>query len=347
MTLGGVDRRLHDNDDIAFTSNASGGRDGFFSVKLRNIYMRDGSGGESAKSSKADPNEGVKSLGIDPHTVNSGGIIVDSGTTDTYWNKNIADAFKKVFQEMTGKQYNNNAMSLTKKELDAMPTILFQFEANDNENPSANPNEVVGLAGDLDPDHPHDVILAFPPSHYMEYDPDGKMYVSRFYMTERGGSVVGANAMMGHDVFFDTDNNRIGWAESSCDFTKILAKNGYPSVLAGGTTGSHDNGGGNESGISGHEGHVPSSSAAPAGFWTLIDSCDTLECRGVLVACLLMAICLGVCIGSCCRSRSKKEPSYHQVVASTEVEMSEGVFSSYKDTPDDEGSGEFEGDFTT
>jgi hypothetical protein len=39
--------------------------------------------------------------------------------------------------------------------------------------------------------------------------------------------------MMGHDVFFDIDNNRIGWAESSCDYTALVQQNGYTFDITG------------------------------------------------------------------------------------------------------------------
>ena len=51
---------------------------------------------------------------------------------------------------------------------------------------------VVGLAGnELDPEHPLDVVLAIPPEHYYEYDPDVEGYVSRFYVDEGSGGVFG------------------------------------------------------------------------------------------------------------------------------------------------------------
>lgn len=37
--------------------------------------------------------------------------------------------------------------------------------------------------------------------------------------------------MMGHNVIFDVENDRIGWAESDCDYTKLVTDGGYPSVL--------------------------------------------------------------------------------------------------------------------
>ena len=221
LTLGGVDRRLH-LSDMVYTTKASGGpRDGFYNVKVRAVFVRDGSAGESAQSVHDDQTKGAVKLDIPNSSLNSGGVIVDSGTTDTYWNRAISAPFKSTYKAMTGKDYSHTAVKLTHEELEAMPTILFQLvtEEDANNHLDNDADQVVGLAGSLDPDHPRDVIVAVPPSHYMEYDEEDGKYTSRFYVTESGGSVLGANAIMGHDVLFDIDNDRIGWAESHCDYT--------------------------------------------------------------------------------------------------------------------------------
>ena len=229
MTLGGVEPRLH-LTEMVYTTNAGGGKPGFYSVKVRNIYVRVGSAGESAKSLKADPKEGVERLNVPYESLNHGGVILDSGTTDTYWNRAIATAFRAVFQRLSGQEFSNSPMTLTDEQLKSLPTILFQFETDPDAN-AGNPYTTVGLAGWLDPEHPKDVILAFPPSHYMEYDAEGNTYTAQFYPSKGGGSVLGANAMMGHDVLFDVEHDRLGFAESKCDYTHLLTDNGYQSTL--------------------------------------------------------------------------------------------------------------------
>lgn len=232
LTLGGVDERLA-TSPMVYTPNASGGRSGFFSVRVRRVWMRDGSAGESAMSTKKSPSQDVKGLEVPHALLNSGGIIVDSGTTDTYWNRAIASAFENVFQQMAGRPYSNTAWSLTHEELLALPTILFQLESSEIANADHDAFKTTGLAGSLDPKHPNDVLLAFPPSHYMEYDPDTGKYTSRFYATERGGSVLGANAMMGHNILFDADKDQIGWSESDCDYHRLVTDAGYDFSISG------------------------------------------------------------------------------------------------------------------
>jgi hypothetical protein len=233
MTLGGCDDRLH-LTPMVYTSAFDQGRASFFTVKVRRMMLRDGAFGESVNSNDKNPNKGVTVLNIDEGVINKSGIIVDSGTTDTYWNAGISTEFKKVFEELAGWAYHNKAVKLTDAGLKALPTILIQFYSDDETNGDFDVFKTPGLAGAMDTKHPSDVILAIPPSHYMEYNPDQATYTSRFYPSERGGSVLGANAMMGHDVFFDVDTKRIGWAESACDYTHIVEDNGYSFAIDGG-----------------------------------------------------------------------------------------------------------------
>jgi hypothetical protein len=145
---------------------------------------------------------------------------------DTYFSSRISREFGDVYKQLTGETYGHGLKKFTSDELAQQPTILFQLSGAVDLNQAAvdasASGKVIGLAGDLDPEYPLDVILAIPPEHYFEYDPEEGGYVSRFYDNEGGGGVLGANAMMGHDVFFDVDNYRIGWAESFCDYTTLV-----------------------------------------------------------------------------------------------------------------------------
>jgi len=228
MTLGGTDTRLHSNP-MVFASRTN--KNGFFNVHVRKVYLRHGDGGESAQP--LDPNAKVIPLNVAESSLNSGGAIVDSGTTDTYFNNVISAEFRKAFKELSGgKQFNNKKWDLQSGELETLPTILVQLEGDlDSNKPLGDdPAKVVGLAGDLDADHPYDVIVAIPPSHYMELDSSGQ-YTPRFYDNEHGGTVLGANAMMGHDVLFNIDKQVVGWAQSNCDYYTLVTSNGYSDAL--------------------------------------------------------------------------------------------------------------------
>lgn len=43
-------------------------------------------------------------------------------------------------------------------------------------------------------------------------------FTSRIYIDEPHGAVIGANMMIGHDVYFDTTNRRLGVARAECAF---------------------------------------------------------------------------------------------------------------------------------
>ena len=225
MTLGGVDQRLHTSPLVYASVSVS---NSFYGVHIRNVYLRPGGGGDSAAST--NPDLEVKRVDISEADLNRGTTIIDSGTTDTYFTRNIATAFKSMWKEMTGKDYNNNPVSLTEDQLNALPTIMFQLKGLDDVNSKLakeSSEPLVGLVGALDSDNPYDLLLAMPPSHYMEYDNDIKKYVPRFYTDEGRGSVLGANVMMGHNVVFDQVNGRVGVAESNCDYADLVSTQGF------------------------------------------------------------------------------------------------------------------------
>jgi hypothetical protein len=227
LTLGGVDTRLH-LSQMVYSSQALSRRSAFYNVKVRAIYIRHGSAGLSAKSTKSNTTAGLMRLNTTEALLNWGGVIVDSGSTGTYWNKEIESAFQAAYNAVTGKGYDQAAGVFTKEELLALPTILFQLVADADANTHVNQNadEVVGLVGSLDPAHPRDILLAMPPTHYMEYDEETQEYSAAFYLSGKERGVLGANAIMGHDVLFDVENDRIGWAESDCNYTHLLGDSG-------------------------------------------------------------------------------------------------------------------------
>jgi hypothetical protein len=221
MTMGGYDTRLHDKSDMVYATTAHSSS-GFYGVHVRKMYLRAGGGGDSASST--DNSLDLVALDVSETDLNSGNVIVDSGTTDSYFTRRIASEFSNAYEGLTGKKYSHSGMKLTKEELDSLPTIIIQMVGDQPMNKQVRGDEanVVGLADVIDPEHPNDVIFAIPPSHYYEYDEEDNKYVARFYTDEGSGSVLGANSMMGHDIFFDVDMNRVGFAESSCDYIGLV-----------------------------------------------------------------------------------------------------------------------------
>ena len=216
MTLGGTDVRLH-GTDMVYSSVSPGS--GFYDVSIRQIYLRQGGGESAAHNATAK---------VVPLLTQPTSAIVDSGTTDTYFSRSLKRAFELAFKDLTGgTTYTHADVSLSEEQLHQLPTILIQLAGDVALNQAiAEGNKassvVVGLAGDLDPNHPYDVVLAIPASHYYEYNDDDNTYTARFYVDNGGNNVIGANAMMGHEVFFDVDNDRIGWSESTCDYPALV-----------------------------------------------------------------------------------------------------------------------------
>eukprot|EP00590_Aulacoseira_subarctica_P001977 CAMPEP_0172434606 /NCGR_PEP_ID=MMETSP1064-20121228/70721_1 /TAXON_ID=202472 /ORGANISM="Aulacoseira subarctica , Strain CCAP 1002/5" /LENGTH=708 /DNA_ID=CAMNT_0013182839 /DNA_START=428 /DNA_END=2551 /DNA_ORIENTATION=- len=222
MTIGGYDSRLH-SSPMVFAKEISRGQ-GFYTVRLKNIYL---------KQSSTDKE--MIALHFKESQLNSRGVIVDSGTTDTYFMSVVAGPFQKAWKEMTGKAFSNNAMQFESKEdILALPTVVLQLEGASKEYyesiygsvPTSSASMLTGET--LDPAAPYDVLVSIPPSHYMEYDPNADKYTPRLYMDEHSGTVLGANTMQGHDVLFDMDNGYIGFAESDCNIASALKEK--PSV---------------------------------------------------------------------------------------------------------------------
>lgn len=134
----------------------------------------------------------------------------------------MAKEFKRAWKKATGQAYSHAPMSLTPEQLRSLPTILIQCKAFSlDDDPSIEDYDtLIGYAGSLDPSSPKDLLVAIPATSYMDYSTISKRYMSRLYFTESVGGVLGSNTMQGHNVLFDWQNGRIGFAESSCAFDK-------------------------------------------------------------------------------------------------------------------------------
>ena len=241
MTLGGYSSAL-DTSPMVYARNIR--QYGWYTVYVEKIYLATEGGTKFLFDEKSKPyasilkeNSIVPISDFDPSKVNRDrGVIVDSGTTDTYLPSSIRKEFFKAWKGATGTEYSNTAIYLTLAQLKKLPTLLVQLQAsgtmvgespfsNATENNFGNGRPVLGQVGYLDPDHPSDVLLAIPATSYMEYNPTLKLYTSRLFFTESRGGVIGANAMQGHNVLFDWQHGRIGFAQSSCIYDLIAGKN--------------------------------------------------------------------------------------------------------------------------
>ena len=179
MTVGGFDTRLH-KTTIAYAQNVV--KSGWFTVHVRALYLRH----------KAT--QQVIQLEIDMNAFNRGGIIVDSGTTDTFLSSTMRRPFRRAFKKLSGMEFEDKFTLASQAALDALPTLLVQLQAADlSQN---DPNNV-------DHNTPSDVVIEIPPSHYLECTHSFSCQAILF-MTENGGDggVLGANAMTGLFVVF-------------------------------------------------------------------------------------------------------------------------------------------------
>ena len=333
MTLGGFDDRFHNvgEGDMVYSYTKNGR--GFYGVQVRQMYLRQG-GGESALSNNKDAK--IVSLKNDPSQADKhDNAIVDSGTTDTYFSNFWQSEFKKAWQEMVGSTWNHEKKTLSDEELHALPTILLQLVGDESKNKALadlNPDRtILGLAKDMDPDHPYDIIIAVPPTHYMEYDIQSDTYTCRFYVNE-GSSVIGANSIMGHNVYFDVDGETIGWVESDCDYDGLV-KPFLESGKLEPTPGSTD-------ARQGHAGTTSSSNDGTVGKSSNGFCSDGQNCSILLGIIGAVAVALIVVVVVRRRSVAARERRF--AVATSELELGESAFSDaadgefrYRDHPTD------------
>lgn len=216
MVLGGSDTRLHGTKMVFAKQMANNGK---YVVHLEKVYLQDAETGElnDVQITEEDLN-------------NRGEVIVDSGTTGTYLTSKLARPFMQLFHEIVPAEIMQwggaSRYALTKDELESLPTIVFQMKAAEIEDePLPKTTSIPGVVGqDLNPKYAgKSVLVAMPPSHYLTRD-QGDSYVLDVSFSQgigRGG-VLGANLMRGQDVFFDVKNDRIGFANSDCEY-KVIA----------------------------------------------------------------------------------------------------------------------------
>ncbi|CAM9418888.1 unnamed protein product [Ectocarpus fasciculatus] len=179
MVIGGYDTRLNKpGHEMMYTPSTKSS--GWFTVQVTDITVN------------------KVSIAKDAAIFQRGkGIIVDSGTTDTYLPRSVAKGFSAAWEMATGSPYanckdNHFCMILTSAELEALPTVTIHMDG--------------GLEVNVRP------------SGYMDALGKDNAYAPRIYLTEAMGGVLGANVMLDHNVVFDFDNHLVGFAEGVCDY---------------------------------------------------------------------------------------------------------------------------------
>jgi hypothetical protein len=181
MTFGFVEERMH-KAPVAWASlNAQG-----FYVVTVNAWALEG--------------ERLDAGGMNsPHT------IVDSGTTFTYV---PTGAFNSLLRQI------DSFCQQPGKCRGRPRTIAQETKCYDVEDISTFPSLSFSFAGFAGAG---DVNVHIAPAHlFVNMGWDNGAYCLAVYDNGSGGGVIGGNAMMGHDVVFDLENTRIGFADSDC-----------------------------------------------------------------------------------------------------------------------------------
>lgn len=96
------------------------------------------------------------------------GVIVDSGTTETFFSKKTNKMFMTMYKQLSGHDYahsNAAALSLSLLELKALPPIVIILRGEEGKN----------------------VTLNIPPTQYLYQLSDGR-YVGHFHFTDSGSA---------------------------------------------------------------------------------------------------------------------------------------------------------------
>jgi hypothetical protein len=234
VMLGGVDKRLH-KTPMVFAKMMGVGTSASFKVHVRKLYMRVGH--SLSETIMFDSSAKYSMLQLSEEMLNGKEkFSIDSATTDTYFIKSVSDEFRKYWKDITGLEYSNESIPASDIDIRGLPTIILQMTPHEggigDEIKTDDPRNVPGLAGKMDLGTPNDVIFAIPANHYMQHNERDDTYSPRIYLDRDDslGNVLGANAMMGHDILFDMDAARIGFAESNCDYIGLAGKHGSASV---------------------------------------------------------------------------------------------------------------------
>jgi hypothetical protein len=141
--------------------------------------------------------------------------IIQTNKAITQLAKNYEEAFKTAFLQLVGVVYDPNGISMSEADLETLPTLFLQLQAHNNVQGGV-PFEIPGFTGHLDRDNHYDILLAIPAKHYFMYNHDTGAAIPTIQFSEKI-SYIGAAVLQGHELAFDLDNNRIGFAQvTSC-----------------------------------------------------------------------------------------------------------------------------------
>ena len=153
-------------------------------------------------------------VGSDTISTYNYNVFIDSGTTITYFPRQIFDSimtsFNKYCKNKCGKFENVDSIG-----------YCGMFKSKEDRAKALNkywPNIVLVLEG-------YDYILS-PNDYFFEYNENNKIAACIGFEGEGASKItLGGTFMHGHDIIFDRDNLRIGFAEADCNRGSTIKKN--------------------------------------------------------------------------------------------------------------------------
>jgi hypothetical protein len=126
------------------------------------------------------------------------------------------NSFLEEFQKISGIPFNFVDTTVSKASFRKFPTLFLQLDPHLRTHGHVRSN-IPGFAGHLDPHNPYDVIIAVPPAHYVSYNERTGIAIPTVTFSDKI-TFIGANILQGHELVFDLDNDRVGFAETqSCE----------------------------------------------------------------------------------------------------------------------------------
>jgi len=187
MSVGGYsdDRHLEPVQWVPMVSQAS-----FYKVQVKQLYVN----GQAIKMTSTIP-------------------IVDSGTTFTYVNSQTHDLLRKSFDTFCGASAENCPGQKNPPNTPKMDTrdAVYCYSKPEDMDYLTWTSKYPSIDIEFDSNR-----ICAPASSYFFKSKDNIFCVG-YLRDSRSRMVIGAISMIGFDVIFDHDNNRVGWAKALCD----------------------------------------------------------------------------------------------------------------------------------
>mmetsp|Transcript_5442 Transcript_5442/g.10441 ORF Transcript_5442/g.10441 Transcript_5442/m.10441 type:complete len:818 (+) Transcript_5442:101-2554(+) len=181
LTLGGVDQSIHKKRDKVQYAKLVPNTE-FWTVKISSIKLGD------------DSVSDIKKL-------NKGGVIFDSGSTDSVFPTAVKPVFTKLIPELNKLDKENRF--ICKRDLfKTLPPVVI---------------ELFGVGGTATDPKPVQFVIS-PTQYLSKVSGATNTYEMSIFFDDAGGVVLGANAMSERNTIFDDKNQRVGFVAAKCRF---------------------------------------------------------------------------------------------------------------------------------